>query len=109
MSLGKKLISTALSIIIFLTAFTQIIQAKSVYVITDHGGSTITAYDINGDAIKEQMEINVGWGNGAVGLALDPDSATLFISYDNSNKIELINARTMISEENLCIEPEIMI
>jgi hypothetical protein len=37
---------------------------------------------------------------GAVGLALDPDSGIMFVTYESSNIIEMVNARTMISEEN---------
>ncbi len=36
---------------------------------------------------------------GAVGLALDPCSATLFVTYEESNVIEMVNAKTMISEQ----------
>jgi len=35
-------------------------------------------------------------GTGAVGLALDPDSETLFVTYEDSGRIELVDARAMV-------------
>ncbi len=78
----------------FLCLF-QNVQAKSVYSITNHLDSTISAYKVLDDEIQKQLETNVDWGEGAVGLALDPDSETLFVSYDDSYKLEMINAKTM--------------
>ena len=77
------------------------IQARSVYVITDRS-STVAAYDIQGDQIvgPNATAQNLPDHGGAVGLALDPDSETLFVTYEGSNIIEMVNAKTMISEEN---------
>jgi len=77
--------------------------------------NTISGYLEDIDAIdagwKHSLALDVNglvwaWGNnseGAVGLALDPDSATLFVTYEGSNEgsdiIEMVNARTMVSEQ----------
>jgi len=76
-------------------------QAKSVYVITDRD-STVRAYDIQDDQIEHQTNAKnlADNGTGAVGLALNPDSETLFVTYEGSNIIEMVNAKTMISEQN---------
>ena len=80
--------------------FCQTAQAKSVYVITDRD-STVKAYDISGVQIEYQTDAkNLDHhSDGAVGLALDPCSPTLFVTYEVSNIIEMLNAKTMISEQ----------
>jgi len=72
---------------------------RSVYAITDRH-STVTAYDINGVAIDYQTT-DTGLpdqGDGAVGLALDPGSKILFVTYEGSDIIEMLNAKTMLYE-----------
>ena len=99
MLLGKKLAVSIISLIIFVPFMFSITHARSVYVITD-SASTIKAYDIQGDRIVEQVTAeNLADHGGAVGLALDPGSETLFVTYEGSNIIEMVNAKTMISEE----------
>jgi len=72
----------------------QTAYGRSVYAITNHESSTITAYDIDGTTLECQTDIAVPRGTGAVGLALDPESDTLFVTYDDINngghKIELM-------------------
>ncbi|MHC4621986.1 MAG: right-handed parallel beta-helix repeat-containing protein, partial [Planctomycetota bacterium] len=80
---------------LLLAGFSQRADARSVYAITNHTSSIITAYDVNGTAIDYQTDVEVHWGAGAVGLALDPDSETLFATYDGAFKIQLIDARAM--------------
>ncbi len=82
------------------------ISAKSVYVIADINSSPtpIQAYDIQPAPIflVYQATHNVpqhGWG--AVGLAIDTDSEFLFTTYEQSNTIEIIDARTMTSAGNV--------
>jgi len=100
MLLGKKLTGSVLSLIIFAIVMFNLAHARSVYVITDWA-STVKAYDIQGDQIVEQATVeNLEDHGGAVGLALDHDSETLFVTYEGSNVIEMVNAKTMISEEN---------
>jgi len=99
-----KLITLAQSIIIFLliTCLAQTAQGKSVYVITNIGAGTVKAYDIQDDQLQYQAtaENLANHASGAVGLSLDPDSQILFVTYEGSNIIEMVNAKTMISEEN---------
>ena len=101
MLIGKKLTGSVLYLIIFGIVMFSIAHARSVYVITD-SASTVRVYDIQGDQIVEQAtaENLQRHGNGAVGLALDPDSEIMFVTYESSNIIEMVNAKTMISEEN---------
>jgi hypothetical protein len=101
MLFGKKLICI-LSIIIILALLTGTTLAKSVYAIIDRY-STVAAYDIQGDQIAgpDATAQNLPhYGGGAVGLALDPDSEILFVTYEASNIIEMVNAKTMVSEQN---------
>jgi len=81
-------------------AFSHTAYARSVYAITNHESSVITAYDVNGAAIDYQTDISAHWGFGAVGLALDPDSQILFVTYEGSDVIEMLNAKTMIYEQD---------
>jgi len=97
---GKKLSLSALFLIVFALTISSIAQAKSVYVIIDRS-STIRAYKISGEEIEEQIDVkNLDDHGGAVGLALDPDSGIMFVTYEGSNIIEMVNAKTMISEQN---------
>jgi 6-phosphogluconolactonase (cycloisomerase 2 family) len=101
---STKLIKLALSIFISLliTCLAQTAKARSVYVITNIGAGTVKAYSIQDDEIEYQAtaENLQRHGDGAVGLALDPDSEILFVTYESSNIIEMVNAKTMLSEEN---------
>jgi hypothetical protein len=94
--------------VIFLafTASAQTSQAKSLYTIIDRY-STIRAYKISGEQIEEQIDVKNldDHDGGAVGLALDPDSATMFVTYEGPNIIEMFNAKTMVSEENPIMVP----
>jgi len=106
MLFGKKLSLSVLFLIVFALTISSIAQAKSVYAIIDRY-STIRAYKIIGEEIEEQIDVkDLDNHGGAVGLALDPDSATLFVTYEGSNIIEMVNAKTMISEENPTTVPE---
>jgi len=98
--LSRRLFMFLLAIL----AFARPVGARSVYVITDRD-STVNAYRITGDQIDYQATAEALPDSGsAVGLALDPDSGTLFVTYEKDDepldKIELINARTMIYKEN---------
>ncbi len=84
---------------ILITAITETAPAKSLYIIADINGdpTPVRAYDIGVDGILSfQAEYgipNYCWG--AVGLAIDSDSKHLFVTYEGSNVIQLINATTM--------------
>ncbi len=106
---STKQIPSLQSIILSLlvTCSAQTAHAKSVYVITNHGASIIKAYDIQNDQIQYQAtaENLPGQGLGAVGLALDPDSQIIFITYENSEIIDMLNAKTMIYKQNQVTVP----
>ena len=91
----KHIISAPSIVLFILIAFSsETAHARSVYVITD-SSSTVRAYDIQGDRIVEQATAeNLADHGGAVGLALDPDSQILFVTYEDSGVIEMVNAKT---------------
>jgi len=97
---NRSISSWGLFFIITILAFADTVQAKSVYAIIKHTDSTIAAFDILGSKIEYQTDTNLHFGTGAVSLALDPNSATLFTAYDGPHYIGLINSRTMIAEED---------
>jgi len=75
--------------------------AKPLYVIADIVGTDfivpIQAYDIGTDGtLTFQTQCGVPLqGNGAVGLAVDPSSKYIFITYEDSNIIRLLHATAM--------------
>lgn len=73
--------------------------AKSLYVITNINASPtpIAAYNINTDGtLTYQATYSVpSYAGGAVGLAIDTDSQFLFVTYEGSNVIQLVDATTM--------------
>lgn len=69
-------------------------HAKSVYAITKHWQSTIQIYDIQGDQLEYQEGIEPDT-TGAVGLACDTDSETLFTTHDEIDGIGIIDIRTL--------------
>lgn len=76
-------------------------STKSLYVIYDITATPtpVHAYDIQGNQLVFQSEYGIPYhGIGGVGIAIDTDSDILFITYENSNTIQLINARTMSNE-----------
>ncbi|MFH1747062.1 MAG: HYR domain-containing protein [Planctomycetota bacterium] len=84
--------SVGAALIVSLTA-----SAKSVYLIADINSSPtpIHAYDIQGDQIVFQAAYDVPYfGGGATGLTIDTDSKTLFVDYEFSNVIQLLDAET---------------
>jgi hypothetical protein len=109
----RKIRTICIQIIIWcllLGAFSRRAYARSVYAISEHGNSTITAYDVNGTTMDYETDVEVDWGEGAVGLALDPESETLFVTYERKppdplDKIELINAKIMEVEQGPATAP----
>ena len=76
---------------------------KSLYVISDMQGpaqtSYIRAYGIQSSPpyLTQQFQQTVDdpTGMGAVGLAIDSDAAKLFVTFESSNQIRVVDARTM--------------
>jgi len=101
----KHFLSISLLIILVLT-LTQTTQAKSVYVINDTITSQLQAYKIEDSNLVWQADYvcktEPTGGMGAVGLAIDESQygQFLFVTFEGTNKIELVNAKTMISEQN---------
>ncbi len=93
----------AVSVIIVFAAIvlaSGVALSKSLYVIADINSdpnpTPIAAYDIQGNQLVYQFTQNVpyyGWG--AVGIALDANSKTLFITYEESDTIQILDATTM--------------
>ncbi len=92
-----------LAIAILTTAITKTAMAKSLYVIADIKGSSedrtqpVQAYDIGIDGtliFQAQHDIPHSM-LGAVGMAIDSDYGYVFITYEHSGDIQLIEATTM--------------
>ena len=92
-----------LAVAILVTAVTKTATAKSLYVIADIKGASedrtqpVQAYDIRVDgtlAFQAQHDIPHSM-LGAVGMAIDSDYGYVFITYEHSGEIQLIEATTM--------------
>ena len=71
-------------------------QAKSVYALTDHGNSTLKAYQIQDDQIQFQKYVQVDdYALGAVDVAIDSSRELIFLTYENSTRIVWADTRTM--------------
>jgi uncharacterized repeat protein (TIGR01451 family) len=85
-------------------------QAKSLYVIAEVlnlGGSTpVRAYNIGpGGILTYQTEYGIrSRGGGTLGLAIDSLSQSLFVTYEDSDEIQVLNAVTM-QESLVAIAP----
>lgn len=93
-----------LAIVVLITVIPANVMAKSLYVIADKGrleDSTqpLQAYNIELDGtLTFQVEHRIPRRMlGAVQLAIDTDSTYLFITYNTSDVIQLVDARTMTS------------
>ena len=100
----KKISSLLTFVVVFCAIFvsSRLHAQQSVYVIANINSSAYTpiqAYSIEGDSLVFQAQYGVQiFGEGAVGLCIDPVSAFLFVTYEDSNIIQLLNATTMTSE-----------
>jgi len=94
-----------LTVFIFCFADEQSAEAKSVYAITDHyPSSTLKAYKIQGDQLKEQAGIAPNYGLGAIDVTADSQSGRLFITYEHTSAVEIIvwvNAKTLVEEDSI--------
>jgi len=71
-------------------------QAKSVYAITDHHSSTLKAYDIQGDKLEYQADVEVAdYANGAVGIAICSRLERIFVTYEDEGKIVWADSKTL--------------
>ncbi|NIP55528.1 MAG: hypothetical protein GWN00_14405, partial [Aliifodinibius sp.] len=89
--------SIALFILIACSAPTA--RAKSVYAIIDNFRDIIGAYKIDSNQIDYQAEIQTPQhGDRAIDLAIDSGSSCIFVTYEGSNIIEIMNAKTLEHE-----------
>ncbi len=104
-----------LAIAILTTAVTKTAMAKSLYVIADIKGSStdrtqpVQAYDIGIDGtliFQAQHDIPHSM-LGAVGMAIDSDNGYVFITYEASGEIQLIEATTM-TDAGITLAPDAM-
>jgi fimbrial isopeptide formation D2 family protein/uncharacterized repeat protein (TIGR01451 family) len=92
-----------LAIAVLTTAVTRTAKAKSLYIIADIKPSSVDkkepvqAYDIGVDGtLTFQAQYDIPYrGIGAVGMAIDSDSGYVFITYESSSVIQLLEATTM--------------
>jgi uncharacterized repeat protein (TIGR01451 family) len=94
----QKIVLAILLFFISLAGLPKKTAAKSLYVIADNGGLlfSIRAYDIQENALVFQGECFLPYDGGRpLGLAIDSDSEILFIIYEFSNIIQLMDARKM--------------
>ncbi|MBN1796844.1 MAG: right-handed parallel beta-helix repeat-containing protein [Sedimentisphaerales bacterium] len=100
MLLRKKTI-TILFVIIFVVIIGTVQAGKSIYVISNTYISEVQAYDINDANLSYKQnyicELDPPGIMGAVGIAVDesPYGAFLFVTFEESDDIELINAKSM--------------
>jgi fimbrial isopeptide formation D2 family protein/uncharacterized repeat protein (TIGR01451 family) len=93
---GVFLVLSALTLLVIIP---ETVHAKSLYVITDieRNPEPLQAYDIGIDgALTFQAENYLPRiALGAVGLAIDSDNGYLFVTYEESSEISLVDAETM--------------
>ena len=88
--------------ILFVTAIPGYATAKSLYLIADRGSISegvqpIHVYDIgpDGSLIFQSQHDVPRKVLGAVGIAIDSNNGFLFVTYEGSNEIQVLDARTM--------------
>jgi len=103
-SISKKIALVVMISLLCFHAFVVMLRPvyaspKSLFVIADlrppGGGIPISTYDIQPAptylAYRKSQSVPI-WGSGAIDLAVDSESGTLFITYEFSNIIQLVNA-----------------
>lgn len=94
-----KILPVFFVLAILMAIVTGTAEAKSLYVIADLKADPqpLQAYDIGADGtLAFQAEYEIPHRRlGAVGLAIDSDNGKLFVTYEASENIELVDAKTM--------------
>jgi hypothetical protein len=96
----KQIITVQFIVLFILIAFSaQTARAKSVYAIINHQSDIIGAYKIDANQIEYQKQIQAPQqGVRAIDLAIDSGSSCIFVTYESSNIIEIMNAKTLEHE-----------
>ena len=103
-NMGKNIVRSNIPILVLLIAVltnaaTEVANAEPLYVIADIDAQPVPlhTYNIGIDGtLSFQGEYDIPhYSSGAVGLAVDSDSKYLFVTYADSDIIQLINATTM--------------
>ena len=88
-----------LTLCVISVAMVKTADAKSLYVITDQNSGELATYDINPDGtVSNPTPFSIqDCGVGSVGLAIDANSTTLFISYEMSGSpnFAIVDATTL--------------
>lgn len=116
MKTGKFLFSISICLVLSILFFAGSVTAKSLYVIDaiNSNPTSISAYNINADSTLTLQATSTvpRYAGGAVGLSafIEVDGAgeptgegTLFVTYEFSNLIQLIDAKTMISAGSIAV------
>lgn len=86
-------------IVVCVLAFSCIGQAKPLYILGDikqYPGRLIVYEVLGPGQVEKTGHYTIPqWAGGAVGIAIDSDTRTLFVTYEDSTYIQLINGRTM--------------
>jgi len=89
-----------IALIITLLNLSNEASAKSVYVIINHVEDLIGIYEIQGNQIEYQRQFTAPQhATRAIDLSMDSLNGYIFLTYERSNVIEIINAKTMVTED----------
>lgn len=97
--MSRSILSATVSLLLGCLVAAHPVAAKSLYIIADINTSPtpVRTYDIQGPPNHLVFQATQGvprFAGGGVGLALDSASKKLFVTYENSNVIQLLNAET---------------
>ena len=100
MRFTRQIISVQSIVLFILIAFSApTARAKSVYAIINNYSRIIGAYKIDANQIDYQAEIQAPQhGDRAIDLAIDSGSFCIFVTYEGSNIIEIMNAKNLEHE-----------
>jgi len=104
-NIGTNLYLVFLALTMSIIVMTETATAKSLYVIADINvdPQPLQAYDIGVDgALAFQAEYEIPHHMcGGVGLAIDSDNGQLFVTYEASDNIQLVDTKTMAATESI--------